>query len=142
MNPPNTRINKTDTPNQSIDSWLDESLRKFEVALFELVGDEFAPKQENGSPERKRLLGLLLEAQKLRTETAQQIKSKLQETVEEAVLDAKISELVILRSEIKNSANYRDLSPYMQGFNYVQNLISSRLKSHRQQLINSSKEKP
>jgi hypothetical protein len=34
-------------------------LGDLEVGIMGLVGDEFAPKQENGSPERKRLLGLL-----------------------------------------------------------------------------------
>lgn len=33
--------------------------RQLQVDVMEIVGDEFAPKQESGSPERKRLLGLL-----------------------------------------------------------------------------------
>jgi hypothetical protein len=44
---------------QTKQSNIDEILKQFEVALFEIVGDKFAPKQANGSPERKELLGLI-----------------------------------------------------------------------------------
>lgn len=43
------------TPSVSIE----EILGKFEADILHVVGDEFAPKQEGGSPERKRLLGLI-----------------------------------------------------------------------------------
>lgn len=43
-----------------------EILDRFQVDILELVGDEFAPKQEGGSPERKRLLGLIAEIHPLK----------------------------------------------------------------------------
>lgn len=34
-------------------------LREFVTDILDIVGDEFAPKKDGGSPERKKLLGLL-----------------------------------------------------------------------------------
>lgn len=47
-----------DTSNGSL--WVEEVLKRFEVEIFDVIGDEFAPKQEGGSSERQRLLGLLI----------------------------------------------------------------------------------
>jgi hypothetical protein len=41
------------------DEKLEELLKNFETSILEIVGREFAPKQKGGSPERKRLLGLV-----------------------------------------------------------------------------------
>jgi hypothetical protein len=57
--------------NDKID--IDEVLSELVIDILALVGDEFAPKQENGSPERQRLLGLLAEIVPMKLEAKKQI---------------------------------------------------------------------
>lgn len=54
-------------------SKLDDILSNFEVDILELVGDEFAPKQQDGSSERRRLLGLISDTYKLKAQAKQEI---------------------------------------------------------------------
>src|SRR5690348_2475783 len=59
--------------------WLGDILGKLEVDLFELIGDEFAPKQKNGSPERKRLLALIAPAHPIVEKAKQAIIAQLKQ---------------------------------------------------------------
>ena len=50
------------------------------IEIVEIVGDEFAPKQANGSPERQRLLGLITELVPLLHKTEAKIEKVINET--------------------------------------------------------------
>ena len=57
---------------------LGDILNKFEVLVLELVGDEFAPKVEGGSPERKRLLALIGRVFPIKQDIEQMLKDREQ----------------------------------------------------------------
>lgn len=62
---------------------LEDTIKKLEVDILEVVGDEFAPKQENGSPERKRLLGLIGKTSPLRIDATQSIRDLIKSAIPE-----------------------------------------------------------
>lgn len=65
-----------------------EILKTFLVDILEIIGDEFAPKQESGSPERQRLLGLIIETVPAQDEALHQLHALIRgEVIGEAVSD-------------------------------------------------------
>src|SRR5690554_4682679 len=53
---------------------IDAIIRDLNVAIFEAIGDKLAPKQENGSPERKLLLSAISDTLGAEAEAKTQIK--------------------------------------------------------------------
>ena len=78
-----------DTKSKQSEDELIELLGKMEADIMNVVGDEFAPKQPDGSPERKRLLKLLGETYHIKTETATAILA----LIERWELEARVDEL-------------------------------------------------
>lgn len=69
------------------DTTIEGIIKQFLVEVMEVVGDEFAPKQEGGSLERQRLLGLLVHTVPLQIETAQALEFYINNKVKEARID-------------------------------------------------------
>lgn len=85
---------------------VEEVLSQLEADILQIVGDEFAPKQENGSPERKRLLGLISETYKAKAEAAAKIERMLVEArVEELERWKSLAAYEKIHEELDHPAN-------------------------------------
>ena len=73
----------------------EEILSDLKVSFLELVGDEFAPKVEVGSTERKKLLGLIATSIPIFAEAL----TALNEWVESEKLEARIDELSTVKQD-------------------------------------------
>ena len=67
------------TPKPQANKTIDEILKDLVVGFLEAVGNEFAPKQEYGSPERKILLGLIAQTTPLTAESTKAIEALITE---------------------------------------------------------------
>lgn len=72
------------TPTGQYRDEIDAILRDLHTSFLNIVGDEFAPKKEGGSPERQRLLGLLAETTPLTLEAEAKLSALLTRVENEA----------------------------------------------------------
>lgn len=72
------------TPVTTLDSEIQDILSKLQVDILEVVGDNFAPKQESGSPERKKLLGMIGTIHPLKEQAAHSINQLIAQKQSEA----------------------------------------------------------
>lgn len=71
------------TQQEQLEARVAEKIRLIIVDVLEIVGDEFAPKQEGGSEERKRLLGLIMQTVDIEKTSRAAITALIQEAVNE-----------------------------------------------------------
>lgn len=63
---------------------LEDIVKELHNGILDIVGDEFAPKQESGSPERRRLLGLITQTGPLIFDTEIRIRNLFLDLIEKS----------------------------------------------------------
>src|SRR5687768_1546992 len=84
-----------------------ELLGQLSADILHIVGDEFAPKQDGGSPERKRLLGLLSQTVPLTIEAEKKIKKIIASERTQAVIE-ELEYWADKSDDLDMSYNYED----------------------------------
>jgi hypothetical protein len=64
---------------------LQDIVQELETGILDIVGEEFAPKQEGGSPERKRLLGLIGKTYFCKEEAIEQLETFISSETKKAI---------------------------------------------------------